>query len=65
MPGSSAPLSGAQRLRALAVEMLGVADVLDEPPADTTDVERRIAAIEGLAERTWEVGRGRRPLGWR
>jgi hypothetical protein len=59
MPGSCTPLTGAQQLRAIAVDMLLLADVLDEPPADTTAVEQRIDAIEEMAQRTRAIGRGR------
>lgn len=65
MPGSRTPLTGAQQLRAIAVDMLVLADVLDEPPADTTAVEQRVGAIEEMAQRTWTVGRGRPPIGWK
>ncbi|MBB4619135.1 hypothetical protein [Sphingomonas abaci] len=64
MPGSRTPLTGAQQLRAIAVDMLVMADILDEPPADTAAVEHRVGAIEKMAMRTWTVGRGRPPMGW-
>ena len=65
MPGSRTPFTGAQQLRAHAIDLFELADVLEEPPANTTAVEQRTACIEELGEKIWAVGRGRRPLGWR
>jgi len=65
MPGSCTPFTGAQQLRALAIDLLELADVLEVPPADTTAVEQRITCIQELGEKVFAVGRGRRPLGWR
>lgn len=65
MPRLRTPFTGAQQLRALAIDLLEMADVLEVPPADTMAVEQRVACIEALGEKVWAVGRGRRPLGFR
>lgn len=65
MAGSSQPFTAAQRLRAIALDILEVAEIAEQPSPTTVAAECRAAAIEELAMMLWAVGRGRRPLGWR
>ncbi len=57
--GQPASISAAERLRALADELLSLAEAVDQPSRSTVRADMLIAEGERIAKAVWAAFRGR------